>query len=337
MSDSDPTAPVVVLTGASSGIGRATAHRLAERGADIVLAARNVHTLRPVADECLARGARVLVVPTDVSDADAVAALARLAIERFGRIDVWINNVGVGAVGLFDEVPLALHRRVIESNLIGHMNGAHAALAHFRARRRGTLINMISLGGWVPSPYAAAYSASKFGLRGFTESIRAEMSALPGVHVCAVCPTFVDTPGVDHGANRVGRHLSPPSPLLDPREVADVVVGLIDSPRPTVMVGAGATPARAAHAIAPQLTGRIGRRAMEKALERAGPADVGNGNLFEPSGDTAIDGGHRRPKRLPVGTLAVGAAVALGLGLLASGSAGRRRPAPFPSIDRSTP
>ncbi|MBW8756977.1 MAG: SDR family oxidoreductase [Burkholderiales bacterium] len=318
MPDSDPTPPVVVLTGASSGIGRATAHRLSARGADVVLAARNLHTLRTVADECLARGARVLVVPTDVSDADAVAALARLAIERFGRIDVWINNVGVGAVGLFDEVPLALHRRVIESNLIGHMNGAHAALAHFRERRRGTLINMISLGGWVPSPYAAAYSASKFGLRGFTESIRAEMSALPDVHVCAVCPTFVDTPGVGHGANRVGRHLSPPSPMLDPREVADVVVGLIDSPRPTVMVGAVAAPARVAHAVAPELTGRIGRRAMEKALERAGPADVGNGNLFEPSGDTAIDGGYRRGWRLPVGKLALGAAVALGVGLLAS-------------------
>ncbi|MFL6627521.1 MAG: SDR family oxidoreductase, partial [Vitreoscilla sp.] len=273
MPDTVPTRPVVVLTGASSGIGRATAHRLAERGADIVLAARNAHTLRTVADECLARGARVLVVTVDVTDADAVAALGRMAIERFGHVDVWINNVGIGAVGLFDEVPLSLHRRVIESNLIGHMNGSHAALAHFRQRRRGTLINMISLGGWIPSPYAAAYSASKFGLRGFTETIRAEMSALPDVHVCAVCPTFVDTPGVGHGANRVGRHLSPPSPMLDPREVARVVVSLIDAPRPTVMVGAVAAPARIAHALAPELTGRVGRWAMERALERAGPAD----------------------------------------------------------------
>ena len=318
MTDPDSTPPVVVLTGASSGIGRATAHRLAERGADIVLAARNLHTLRPVADECMARGARVLVVPTDVRDADAVAALARQAVERFGRIDAWINNVGVGAVGLFDEVPLALHRRVIESNLIGHMNGSHAALAHFRQRRRGTLINMISLGGWIPSPYAAAYSASKFGLRGFTETIRAEMSALPDVHVCAVCPTFVDTPGIGHGANRVGRHLGTPSPMLDPREVARVVVSLLDAPRATVMVGAVAAPARVAHALAPELTGRVGRWAMQRALERAGPADESDGNLFEPSNDTAIDGGYRRARRLPVTGLAVGAAVALGVGLLAA-------------------
>jgi short-subunit dehydrogenase len=313
MHDIDSALPVIVLTGASSGIGRATAQALAERGADLVLAAREPRTLRPVAEECRERGARVQVVPTDVTDATAVAALGRAAIERFGRIDVWINNVGVGAVGLFDEVPLALHRRVVEANLIGHMNGAHVALAHFRERRRGTLVNMISLGGWVPSPYAAAYSASKFGLRGFTEAIRAEMSTLPDVHVCAVCPTFVDTPGVGHGANRVGRHLRPPAPLLDPREVARAIVGLLDRPRPTVMVGAVAGPARLAHALAPELTGRVGRWAMERALAQASPVECGAGNLFEPSGNTAVDGGYRGRSSRTRAALALGAAVALGL------------------------
>ena len=233
-------------------------------------------------------------MPTDVSDAAAVAALAAAAIATFGRIDVWINNVGVGVVGLFEEVPMALHRRVIESNLLGHMNGTHAALAHFRHRRRGTLINMISLGGWVPAPYAAAYTASKFALRGFTESIRAEVSSLPDVHVCAVAPTFVDSPGVGHGADRVGRRLRPPSPMVDPREVARVIVGLVDAPRPTVMVGSVAGPARLAHALAPELTGRLGLRAMEGALARAERQDIRDGNLFEPSVGTAIDGGYRQ-------------------------------------------
>ncbi|MFL6698924.1 MAG: hypothetical protein ACJ8GJ_17300, partial [Vitreoscilla sp.] len=166
---------------------------------------------------------------------------------------------------------------------------------------------------------------SKFGLRGLTETIRAEMSALPDVHVCAVYPTFVDTPGVDHGANRVGRRIKPPSPMLDPREVARAVVSLIDAPRATVMVGAAVgAPARCAHALAPQLTGRIGRWAMEKALSRAGPADTGNGNLFEPSAGTDIDGGHRRPSSLPLAPLAVGAVIALGVGLLASKTARKR-------------
>jgi short-subunit dehydrogenase len=314
-----PSMPLtVVLTGASSGIGRATAQALAARGANLALAARDPGTLRLVADECRAQGARVLIVPTDVSEAAAVGALARAAIDRFGHIDVWINNVGVGAVGLFDQVPLALHRRVIESNVIGHMNGAHVALAHFRERRRGTLINMISLGGWVPLAYAAAYSASKFALRGFTEAIRAEMSALPDVHVCAVYPTFVDSPGVAHGANRVGKHLRPPPPMLDPRAVAQAIVGLVDAPRATVMVGRAGAPARMAHALAPELTGRIGRWAVERALDHARPEDLSNGNLFEPSRNTAIDGGYRQRSRVPAAVLALGAGVALGIGLLAS-------------------
>jgi short-subunit dehydrogenase len=298
---------VVVLTGASSGIGRATAQALAERGARLVLASRHVHTLQPVAAECEARGARVLAVPTDVSDEAAVAALGAAAIARFGGIDVWINNVGVGVVGLFDDVPLALHRRVVESNLIGHMNGAHVALAHFRQRRRGTLVNMISLGGWVAAPYAAAYSASKFGLRGFTEAIRAEMSALPDVHVCAVYPTFVDSPGVGHGANRVGRHLRPPSPMVDPRQVADAVVALLHTPRPTVMVGAVAAPARLAHALAPETCGRVGLWAMEAALARADEAPRHDGNLFEPSSGTAVDGGYRRASPVSFAAVAWGA------------------------------
>jgi short-subunit dehydrogenase len=286
--------PVVVLTGASSGIGRATAQALAARGSRLVLAARDRRTLDIVAAECGERGAAVLVVPTDVTDGEAVAALASAAIATFGHIDVWINNVGVGVVGLFDEVPMSLHRRVVESNLLGHMHGTHAALTHFRHRGRGTLINMISLGGWVPAPYAAAYTASKFALRGFTESIRAEVSSLPDVHVCAVAPTFVDSPGVGHGADRVGRRMRPPSPMVDPREVARAIVALVDAPRATVMVGSVAGPARLAHALAPELTGRLGLRAMEAALARAERQQTRDGNLFQPSVGTEIDGGYRQ-------------------------------------------
>ena len=317
--------PVVVLTGASSGIGRATAQAFAQRGSRLVLAARERRTLDMVAAECEQRGAAVLVVPTDVTDAAAVAALAAAAIQTFGRIDVWVNNVGVGVVGLFDEVPMALHRRVIEANLLGHMNGTHAALAHFRHRGRGTLINMISLGGWVPAPYAAAYTASKFALRGFTESIRSEVSALPDVHVCAVAPTFVDSPGVGHGADRVGRRMRPPSPMVDPREVARVVVSLADAPRPTVMVGSVAGPARLAHAVAPELTGRLGLRAMEAALARADRQEPHDGNLFQPSVGTAVDGGYRQRGhgRLVAGVV-LGAAV-LGLQLFLGRRSGVRR------------
>ncbi|MDB5891337.1 MAG: short-chain dehydrogenase/reductase [Polaromonas sp.] len=308
----------VVLTGASSGIGRATALAFARDGANLVLAARGRPGLDSLATECEALGAQVLVKPVDVSDALALRTLVHAAITRFDGIDVWINNVGVGAVGAFDTTPMDSHRRVIESNLIGHMNGAHAVLPHFRVRRRGTLINMISVGGWAPSPYAASYAASKFGLRGFSESLRAEVANVPGVHVCDIYPTFVDTPGLMHGANYSGKNLRPPPPLLDPREVADAIVALSKSPRPVTSVGSVAWPARIAHALAPQLTGRMAAKLAGVAFNRAKPAVVTDGNLFTPSQGNAIDGGYRMPanKRGQTAVAALAVAGMVGLGLL---------------------
>ncbi|HEX2542921.1 MAG TPA: SDR family oxidoreductase [Caldimonas sp.] len=301
----------MVLTGASSGIGHATAIAFARDGADLVLAARGVPALEAVAAACRAIGADVLVHPVDVTDADAVKALAEAAIARFGAIDVWANLVGVGAVGRFEDVPMEVHRRVVETSLVGQMNGAHAVLGHFRSRRRGTLINMVSIGSFAPAPYAASYAATKFALRGFAESLRAELTALPDVRVCNVYPTFVDTPGLSHGANYTGRRLKPPPPLVDPRTVAArVVVALAHAPRATTMVGSIAWPARLAHALAPNLVGTVTAKLMEAALARADPAPVTTGNLFEASRGTAIDAGHRRRRAGPagLGLLALGAA-----------------------------
>ncbi|VTU38286.1 SDR family oxidoreductase [Variovorax sp. RA8] len=318
--------PVVVLTGASSGIGRAAAIAFAGEGADLVLAAREREALEVVAAECSEAGARVLVQPTDVTDAAAVKRLADAALERFGQIDVWINNVGVGAIGLFHQTPIDAHRRVVEANLLGHMNGAHAVLPHFRARGCGTLINMISLGGWVSSPYAAAYSASKFGLRGFSEALRAEVAQLPQVHVCDVYPTFVDTPGVTHGANYSGHRLSPPPGLVDPRRVADVLLSLSRRPRASTYIGLGARPGIWAHALAPNLMGRLMRWVTERALERAEPRPQTEGNLFAPSRGHAIDGGFMasRPSHRTAATWGI-AATALGAAALAGWWAVRRR------------
>jgi len=311
------SSPVVVLTGASSGIGRATALALAQQGARLVLAARGLDGLDSVATSCRSIGAQVLTRSTDVAQADQVAALAAAAIDEFGHIDVWINNAGVGAVGHFEQTPLDAHHRVIQVNLLGELNGAYAVLPHFRARRRGILINMVSLGGWVAAPYAAAYTASKFGLRGFSESLRAELHDLPDVHVCAVYPTFVDTPGFSHGANFMGKHLKPPPPLLDAREVADVIADLVRKPRPTVSVGSVATPVRALHAVAPDLLARTSHRVADRAFQQAEPVQQTTGNLFDASIGSAIDGGHRRPQghvgvaiRLALGAVAVLAVVA---------------------------
>ncbi|MDB5743971.1 MAG: short-chain dehydrogenase/reductase [Polaromonas sp.] len=311
----NPYAAVVVLTGASSGIGRATALAFAREGARLVLAARGREALEKVAAECELLDAQALVVPTDVTDADAVRALADAALKRFGHIDVWINNVGTGAVGTFDTTPIEAHQRVIDCNLMGHINGAHAVLPHFRQRGRGTLINMISVGGWAVAPYAAAYTASKFGLRGFSEALRAELASLPAVHVCEVYPTFVDTPGLAHGANYTGRRLRPSPPMLDPRRVAASLVSLSKKPRPLTAIGSVALPGRLAHAIAPNLTNRIAVKLTSLALRHADHVPVTNGNLFEPSRGHLIDGGYRTlaVRALPVAAVALVGTVGLGL------------------------
>src|SRR3569833_1540428 len=168
-----------VVTGASSGIGRATALALARKGANIALAARRAEVLQDLAAECNALGGHAVAVPTDVTDAEAVQRLASEADKAFGGIDVWINNAGTGVFGAFQDADLALHRRTIEVNLLGAMNGSYAALQVFLRRQRGLLIYNISLGGWAPTPFAAAYTASKFGLRGFSACLRQELAAYP--------------------------------------------------------------------------------------------------------------------------------------------------------------
>ncbi|MPM38645.1 3-phenylpropionate-dihydrodiol/cinnamic acid-dihydrodiol dehydrogenase [bioreactor metagenome] len=313
---------VVVIAGASSGIGHATAVAFAQRGAKLVLAARSADTLSQVVTECLAAGASALGIPTDVTDADAVKKLADRAVSHFGRIDVWVNAAGVGAVGRFDGVPLEANRRVIESNLMGHLHGAHVAIQRFRESGRGLLVNLNSMGGWVGTPFEAAYSASKFGVRGLSESLRAEVADLPHVHVCDVAPTRVDTPGLVHGANYTGRRLRSAMPMLDPRRVAQAIVALAYSPnpRPITWLGAAALPSRVANAVSPTLFGRARRWLGARHLEHGEPIPLSDGNLYEPSADAAIDGGIRMAR-----TEAATAAILLGsVGLALGWWIGRR-------------
>ena len=168
---------LVVITGASSGIGRAAAHAFASEGARLVLGARDEMALAEVVEECAARGATALPVQTDVTNSNQMRALAdQAAAFGDGRIDIWINNAGVGAVGSFDETPLEAHEQVLQTDLVGYLRGAYMAWPYFKMQKRGILINTLSLGSWVAQPYAAAYSASKYGLRGLSEALRGELN-----------------------------------------------------------------------------------------------------------------------------------------------------------------
>ncbi|SHK01544.1 Short-chain dehydrogenase [Roseomonas rosea] len=284
---------VVVIAGASSGIGRATAQRLAREGAHLVLASRRADTLETVRQECERLGAEAVAVPTDVTDAQAVKALAEAARARFGRIDVWINNAGVGAVGVFDEVPIESHTQTVRINLLGQVNGAYAVLPIFKRQRHGVLINTLSIGSWVPTPFAASYAASKAGLRGFTESLRAELQDWPGIHVCDVYPAIVDTPGLRHAANHSGHRIGAGGPISSPFEVAETMASLIRHPRAAAPVGWSAQAMRLVATLAPAPTRWVAGKMMRKGLASAPKAAPTDGNLFTAPADHGVYGGFR--------------------------------------------
>ncbi|AKT42116.1 SDR family oxidoreductase [Chondromyces crocatus] len=304
--EKDPSDTVVVITGASSGIGRATAQLFAGAGASVVLAARSKETLEEVAIECSRVGGTALVVPTDVRSEDEVRELARRAIEHFGHIDVWVNNAAVSLFGRTEDVPYEAYRQVIETNLFGSIHGARAALPGFRAQGHGVLINVGSVAGIFGQPYTSAYCVTKFGVRGLGESLRQELMDAPNIHVCTVMPATVDTPIFQQAANYTGRAVQPIPPVIDPYRVAHTIVELVGRPQREVIVGWAGRMMAAQHAIAP---GRAERR-MAKTVEEKHltdrPAPLSPGNLFSPvpeqnhvSGGWSRDGSPGRRERIP--------------------------------------
>jgi short-subunit dehydrogenase len=311
----------VVLTGASSGIGRATALAFARRGAKVALAARRADVLDEVARECGEAGGQAVAIPTDVTDPEAVRALAARAQEAFGRIDVWINNAGTGVFGPFADTDLGLHRKTLEVDLMGAVYGAHAVLPLFNAQGHGVLINNISLGGWAPTPYAAAYTAAKFGLRGLTASLRQEYQKQRHIHICAVFPAIVDTPGFEHGANTSGLSIDPGILLYAPEDVAETFVRLARRPKAETAVGWPARAAQFAYVTARGPTEWAAAAAIRGALRTAEPAAVTEGSVLSPRPEGVdASGGWRARKRRP-SARTLNAAAGAAFGATAAGTA----------------
>lgn len=273
---------VVVITGASSGAGRAAAMLFASHGADVVLAARNEDALEEVAVECRERGADVLAVPTDVSDFSRVSTLAQTAWNWKGTIDVWVNNAGVLAAGGFEETPMEIHRQVILTNLLGYMNGAHAVLPYFKRQGHGVIINNISIGAFLPVPYGVGYSASKFGLRGFSQALKGELNAWPDIHVCDLYPAFLHTPGILHAANYTGKVIKAAPPVYDPFEVARAMVKVAERPRPETYIGPVSRVFKLGYLAAPRLTTAVTGSVMRGYFGQAQDAEPTSGNVLGP-------------------------------------------------------
>lgn len=270
----------IVITGASSGAGRAAALEFAPYGVNLILAARNQTALNEVADECRALGADVLVVITDVTQTGDVINLTNEAKDWKGSLHVWINNAGVLAAGPFEETPMVVHQQAIATNLIGYMNGAHAVLPVFKKQGFGTLINNISIGGFLPVPYGAGYSASKFGMRGFSEALKGELTGWPDIHICDLFPAFLDTPGILHAGNYTGKKLVPAPPVYDPVRLAQAMVAVAAKPVSTTYVGSVSYLFKFVHALMPETMSKMTAMVMRRYFKSAAVIAPTDGNLF---------------------------------------------------------
>jgi NAD(P)-dependent dehydrogenase (short-subunit alcohol dehydrogenase family) len=225
---------VAVVTGASSGIGRATVRELSARGARVVAGARALDALQDLAEECRRDGgSEVVPVATDVREYDEVAALATAAVERFGRIDTWVNCAAVHEYAWFEDSTPEEFDAVLRTNVMGQVHGAYAALPHLTGNDAGgVLIGVSSVEGVRAVPLQAPYVTSKFALRGFYDTVRMEMAARhPEVKVITILPASIDTPIFDHALTKLPRMPMPPKPLYAPETVARAIVHVAGHPR----------------------------------------------------------------------------------------------------------
>ena len=176
-------------------------------------------------------GAIALGIPTDVSDAEDVQKLAEEALQFNGRIDIWVNNAGVMSSGKFEEIPMAINEQVIKTNLFGYMHGAYSVLPIFKKQEEGILINNVSIGGFMPAPYSAVYSSTKFGIRGMMEGLQGEISDFANVHICNLFPQIQRSTGNAHSAKFSGLDFKVPPFAADPRDTASKIVELAKNPR----------------------------------------------------------------------------------------------------------
>ena len=272
---------VVVVMGASSGIGRETALRFAKRGAKVVVAARNEAGLRSLEDEIRALGGEARVVVADVSEFEQVEAVAQSAVEEYGQLDTWVHLAAAGLFAPFDQTEPDEFRRVVEVDLMGQVYGAMAALPHIKREGRGALVHISSVVGKRSAPLQSAYSASKHGVEGFLESLRVELlrDGWDTIGVTNVIPAAINTPFFTKARTKLGVKPKGFPPIYQPGVVADAILYSAEkAPREIVAGGAGK---------GMLLTQRLSPRLMDAIMVRGG---FGSQMTDEPKSTADPDG-----------------------------------------------
>lgn len=291
---------VVLVTGASSGIGRATAHDLAARGDRLVLVSRSGEVLEQVRQECVSRGAgEVLAAPADVGDADAVDAVFDEAVGRFGRVDGVVHSAAVLAYGRFETVPREVFDRTIATNVIGTANVARGALRVFHEQEGGSLVVVGSVLGKMTSGLMSPYTTSKWAVHGLVRTLQIEARSTPGIEISLVSPGGVNTPIYRLAGSYTGRAAQPPPPVDRPERVAAAVAAALERPRREVSVGLANPVMVLGFRLLPAVFDVMVTPLMALLGQSRRPVEPGPGNVLSPTEDQeAVHGEwHRRTLR----------------------------------------
>lgn len=277
------SASSIVVTGASSGIGAATALLLAREGADLVLTARGEPGLDRITAACVRLGSRAVAAPADVADPEQVEDVYRTALAVHGAVDAWAGVAGVAYYGRLADAPPAAVLRVLDVNLMAHLYAVRSAAGHMLARGGGVFVLVGSALSELTMPYLGAYSLSKHALAALAATLRQELD--PSVSVCTVMPSAVATPLFSHAGNDTGRRPRPPGPPIPAWRAARRIVRLIAAPRRRSYTGwtgaVSALASRLAPGTAERFLARYGERAVLDPDVAAPPTD---GNLYAAMG-----------------------------------------------------
>jgi short-subunit dehydrogenase len=283
---------VVVLMGASSGIGRETAIRFAKRGAKVVVSARNGGALRSLVGEIRHNGGEALAVPADVAEFEQVKAVTDRAVEEYGSLDTWVHLSGVGLYATFDQTESEEFKRIINVNLMGQVYGTMVALPHLKREGRGALIHISSVEAKRSAPYHSAYAASKHGIDGFLESLRVELKreGWP-IGVTNVMPAAINTPFFSSSRTKLGVKPMGVPPIYQPNTVADVILYAAEHPTREIVAGGAGKAMLLTQRISPRLMDRLmlhtgfGSQKTDEPKHEDDPH-----NLFKAIDDDRIEG-----------------------------------------------